>query len=180
MHLGRCTVIGTTIQPNSAPTFSICSLNDQGRRLQAPLLAEGRISDSVDLIRGRVRWCETERIDILCCPEAILGGLADCSNNPKSFAITAAQLTDVLIPLESGRVTCIVGFTELVTGGKLYNAAAVFHRGKVLGIYRKLHPAIRHSIYSAGTETRVFHVGGLTLGIAICISAFRASAANCG
>lgn len=36
------------------------------------------------------------------------------------------------------------------------------------GIYRKLHPAIRRSVYAAGAETPVFAADGLTFGIVIC------------
>ena len=43
---------------------------------QAPLLAAGSMG-ALDLIRARVRACEAEEVEILCCPEAILGGLAD-------------------------------------------------------------------------------------------------------
>jgi predicted amidohydrolase len=53
--------------------------------------------------------------------------------------------------------------------GRLYNSAAVFHRGAVVGIYRKLHPAIHRSIYEAGDEMPVFTVGDLTFGIIICL-----------
>ena len=41
-------------------------------------------------------------------------------------------------------------------------------RGTVAGVYRKRHPAIRRTVYSAGTDTPVFRVDGLTFGIAIC------------
>ena len=43
---------------------------------QAPLLPSGSTA-ALDLVRARVRWCESEGISFLCCPEAILGGLAD-------------------------------------------------------------------------------------------------------
>ena len=43
---------------------------------QAPLLPGGSM-EALKLIRDRVEWCETEGVDILCCPEAVLGGLAD-------------------------------------------------------------------------------------------------------
>jgi 5-aminopentanamidase len=43
---------------------------------QAPLLSAGSM-EALELIGDRVRWCETEGVDILCCPEAVLGGLAD-------------------------------------------------------------------------------------------------------
>ena len=35
-------------------------------------------------------------------------------------------------------------------------------------MYRKLHPAIRRSVYEAGDRAPVFTVGGLTFGIVIC------------
>ena len=136
---------------------------------QAPLLLEGSM-DALELIRGRVKWCETEGVDILCCPEAVLGGLADDAKHPVDFAIDveSGQLEALLAPLASKSVTVIVGFTETVGAGKLYNAAAVFHDGKVVGIYRKRHPAIRKSVYSAGDQSPVFTVGPLSFGIMIC------------
>jgi predicted amidohydrolase len=136
---------------------------------QSPLLPGGSMR-ALDLIREQVALCEEEGIPILCCPEAILGGLADFSDNPAPFAIRTdnRQLASVLTPLASDRVTCIVGFTELGCDGALYNAAAVFHRGRVQGVYRKIHPAIRRSVYAPGWETPVFRVGQLTFGIVIC------------
>jgi predicted amidohydrolase len=64
-------------------------------------------------------------------------------------------------------VTTILGFTE-VDRGRLYNSAAVCHRGSVAGIYRKRHPAINRSVYDAGEATPVFTVGTFTFGILIC------------
>jgi len=136
---------------------------------QAPLLAAGSL-DAIDLIQERVAWCESEGVSILCCPEAVLGGLSDYPENHARFAIRTddGQLAEALAPLASFTVTSIVGFTEIADDDKLYNAAAVFHKGQVAGIYRKLHPAIRRSVYSAGSATPVFRVDELTFGILIC------------
>ena len=136
---------------------------------QAPLLPSGS-REAVDLIRTRVEWCEGHGVAILCCPEAILGGLADYAEDPREFAIDAGgdQLARALVPLASDAVTTIVGFTEVARTGRLYNAAAVFHKGSVIGLYRKLYPAINRSIYDAGDGMPVFQVGGLTFGIVIC------------
>jgi predicted amidohydrolase len=136
---------------------------------QAPLLAAGS-RDALGLIRTRVEWCEVAGVTILCCPEAILGGLADYGGHPAAFAIAAdaGQLDAVLAPLASDTVTTIVGFTELAERGRLYNSAAVFQRGSVAGVYRKLYPAIHRSVYEAGREVPVFQVGELTFGIVIC------------
>jgi 5-aminopentanamidase len=136
---------------------------------QAPVLAAGSMS-ALDLIRERVAWCEAEGISILCCPEAILGGLADYADNAGEFAIRTddGKLASVLAPLASNTVTAIVGFTELTGHGELYNATAIFQRGRVAGVYRKLHPSIRRSVYTAGSQTPVFRVDGVTFGIVIC------------
>ena len=136
---------------------------------QAPLLAAGSL-EVIGLIQERVAWCESHEVSFLCCPEAILGGLADYDENPARFAIRTdnGQLARVLTPLTSNTVTSIVGFTEVAADNQLYNAAVVFHQGQVAGLYRKLHPAIRQSVYSAGFQTPVFRVGELTFGIVIC------------
>ncbi|HEX3528419.1 MAG TPA: carbon-nitrogen hydrolase family protein [Thermoanaerobaculia bacterium] len=135
---------------------------------QAPLLPSGSMV-AVELIRKRVDWCEAEGVEILCCPEAILGGLADYAARPADFAIDveSGQLRATLAPLASDSVTTILGFTE-ISAGQLYNSAVVFHKGALAGLYRKLHPAIRKSIYRPGDRTPVFRVDGLTFGIIIC------------
>jgi 5-aminopentanamidase len=136
---------------------------------QAPLLPPGS-REAVDLIRSRVDWCESHGVAILCCPEAILGGLADNAADPREFAIDAHgdQLVRSLAPLASDTVTTIVGFTEVTGTGRLHNTAAVIQRGSVIGLYRKLYPAINRSIYAAGDRMPVFQIDGLTFGIMIC------------
>jgi predicted amidohydrolase len=136
---------------------------------QAPLLPGGSM-EAIELIRKRVKWCESEGVKILCCPEAILGGLADYSPQPIDFAIDVerGQLGAVLAPLASTAVTTILGFTEINGGNRLYNSAAVFQNGTVVGLYRKIHPAINKSVYEPGDRIPVFTVSGLTFGIIIC------------
>jgi predicted amidohydrolase len=136
---------------------------------QAPLLAAGSM-DALGLIRARVEWCEAEGVTILCCPEAVLGGLADHGGHPSQFAFAAdaGRLDSALSPLTSDTVTTIVGFTELADEGRLYNSAAIFQRGSVVGLYRKLYPAIHRSVYQAGCKIPVFQAGEMTFGIVIC------------
>jgi predicted amidohydrolase len=138
---------------------------------QAPLLPPGSTEVALGLIRERVEWCESEGVEILCCPEGVLGGLADYAARPTAFAIDVegGHLDAALAPLASDRVTTIVGFTESAPRGRLYNSAAILHRGSVVGVYRKLYPAINKSIYAAGDRMPVFTVGDLTFGIVICL-----------
>ena len=92
--------------------------------------------EPIELIRKRVVWCEAEGVEILCCPEAVVGGLADYAARPSSIAIEVedGQLSAVLKPLASDTVTIILGFTEISKTGQLYNSAAVYHKGVVVGV----------------------------------------------
>jgi predicted amidohydrolase len=137
---------------------------------QMPLLPSGSIEAALSLIRERVAWCEVNGVSILCCPEAILGGLADDCADPQPLAMSvhSEQFDTMLAPLASDMVTTIVGFTERADDGRLYNAAAVFASGAIVGVYRKQHPAINRSVYAAGRQLPVFEAGGLRFGIVIC------------
>jgi predicted amidohydrolase len=136
---------------------------------QAPFLSTGSV-EVLGRIRKRIAWCEAERVKILCCPEAILGGLADYADDAPAIAIDVegGELEAVLAPLASDTVTTILGFTERTGAGALYNSAAIFHKGSVLAVCRKLHPAINRSIYEAGKELQIYDVDGFTFGILIC------------
>ena len=103
---------------------------------QAPFLCSGSMAEPLALIRKRIDWCESAGVEILCCPEAILGGLADYAPNPAAIAIKveSGQLNALLAPLASDTVATILGFTEITEAGRLYNSAAVFHRGSVVGL----------------------------------------------
>ena len=136
---------------------------------QAPLAACAD-AQVISLIRQQVDRSEALGVELLCCPEALLGGLADYVEQPERIAIdtSADGLDRVLAPLASDHVTTVLGFTEQGGDGHLYNAAAVFARGTVLGIYRKIHTAINRSVYHAGAEAPVFTVGNVTFGVLIC------------
>src|SRR5712691_10798683 len=88
--------------------------------------------DALDIIRMQIKRCESESVTILCCPEAILGGLADNDPHPTRFALAtdASVLKTVLSPLASHTVTTIIGFSELGDGGRIYNSAATFSEAK--------------------------------------------------
>ncbi|MGH9847759.1 MAG: nitrilase-related carbon-nitrogen hydrolase, partial [Blastocatellia bacterium] len=105
---------------------------------QTPLHATHSM-EVLGLIREQVEWCELNGVEILCCPEGVLGGLADYARSPAEIAldVKGGQLSAVLAPLASDTVTTILGFTEIGEGGRLYNSAAVFHQGTVVGLYRK-------------------------------------------
>lgn len=125
---------------------------------------------AIEALRVAVQECERRGISLLCCPEGALGGLADYVAEPTAIARLAQRdaLAAMLAPLASGTVSTVVGFTEVDAAGRWYNTAAVYAHGTVRGLYRKRHPAIRRSRYTAGSDAPVFEVNGMTLGILIC------------
>jgi 5-aminopentanamidase len=140
--------------------------------LQVPL---GSVAgDALTLIRRRADQCEAEDVRILCCPEAVVGGLADYARDPFKTAVPTSGILTFLGPVAGARLTVIVGFTELSSDGGLYNSAAVLRHGTLVGVYRKRHPAIRRSVYRAGKDSPVFHADAVCFGILICYdSTFR-------
>jgi predicted amidohydrolase len=124
----------------------------------------------IESLRTCVRECEARGVSMLCCPEGALGGLADYVDDPADIALAVHRgaLALALAPLASASVTVVVGFTEGDAAGRWYNAAAVYAHGEVRGLYRKRHPAIRRSRYTAGSDAPVFDVGGVSFGILIC------------
>lgn len=134
---------------------------------------------ALSLIREQLTRCEANGVDVLCCPEGALGGLADYVDDASLIAIDVRNdLPGIAATLASETVAVIVGFTEKAGDGQLYNSAAVMHRGDVVGFYRKLHPAINKSVYSAGSDASVFTVGDLTFGILICRDSTFSDAAH--
>ena len=134
---------------------------------QAPFV-EGSLKESIALIAEQVRSCESAGVEILCCPEGILGGLADYAARPSDIAIESQQLQRMLAPLASSSVATILGFTELGHDGHLFNTAALVYQGVVNGLYRKRYPAINRSVYTPGDNLPVFRIGQLTFGVVIC------------
>src|SRR2546429_4453871 len=134
---------------------------------QTPLLPSGS-AEVIDLIAVQVRACEAIDVEFLCCPEGVLGGLADYASRPYEIAINAreGQLQQALEPIASETVTTILGFTE-IDDGRLFNSAAVVCKGVVTGLYRKHHPAINRSIYESGHDRPAFKGHDLTVGILI-------------
>src|SRR4051812_32946353 len=96
-------------------------------------------TDAIVHLSARVRECERAGVRLLCCPEGSLGGLADYVDAPDDIAIPADPnvIATQLRPLASLSVTVIVGFTERDASGHYYNAAAVYSRGAIVGVYRK-------------------------------------------
>jgi len=127
--------------------------------------------DAIDHIAQQLTHCQVDGVDVLCCPEAIIGGLAHESDgeSPVDVALEVAngELAERLAPLMSTSVALIVGFTEKDEAGHIFGSAAVIADGHLAGIHRKAYPGYR-TVVQAGIELATFQLGAATCGVMIC------------
>ena len=127
--------------------------------------------DGVRLVAEQLEACEAAGVEMLCCPEAIIGELANESDGDSpervAFGVDNGELLEVLAPLTGSPVTVVVGFSERSPSGELFNSAAVLAGGAVVGVYRKAYPG-PGSAYGAGNDLPIFSHGTTTFGVLIC------------
>lgn len=137
---------------------------------QAPYLPFGSM-DAIALIEDQIAACEAQGVEILCCPEAVIGGLAheSAGQSPSEVALGVenGELSAVVAPLLRTPVTVIVGFTEQDPSGSLYNSAALLAGGQIAAVYRKVYPGYRTAI-QAGNDLPIFWRESTPFGIIIC------------
>jgi predicted amidohydrolase len=98
----------------------------------------------VDLIREQVEICESQGVEILCCPEGVLGGLADYVGRPSEIAINVNNVYVVRADV-AGRVKNSVSYGS--TG-------IVDPDGKVLVEAKQLEPCLIVADISLGPQQR--------------------------
>jgi predicted amidohydrolase len=135
---------------------------------QAPYLPFG-CWDAVDMITMQLIDCERAGVELLCCPEAIIGGLAheSAGQSPRDVALTVDELRRLVAPLAASPVTSVVGFTERGSDDAVYSSAVLLTDGDIRTVYRKVYPGYRTEV-SAGTDLPVVALGDTPLGMMIC------------
>nr|MBA2601798.1 NAD+ synthase [Actinomycetota bacterium] len=96
----------------------------------------GDIDGNVERIEHAMGWAAKAGAQVMVAPE-----LAVCGYPPEDLVLKRGFLVanhDAVqrIAAETGELLAIVGFVES-SEGHLYNAAAICHRGEVVGVYRK-------------------------------------------
>ena len=131
-----------------------------------PFPAQG----GAELVAAYLDRAQAEGVEIVCCPEALIGELANESDGdtPATVALSIVddELDAALAPLMGWDMTIVVGFTERGADGQLHNAAAVISDSTVCGIYRKTYPG--SSACVAGTQLPIFHHRDVPFGVLIC------------
>jgi len=110
-------------------------------------------------------------VDLLTFPE-----LAICGYPPEDLLLKPQFIEENLRSLNqvvehSSGLTLVVGFVD--AKGDIYNAAAVIHDGKLVGVYHKVYlPNYgvfnENRYFQAGKESPVYVIAGVGVGINIC------------
>jgi len=124
--------------------------------------------------RSIVRTIDEARslgVDLLTFPE-----LAVCGYPPEDLLLKPHFIQENLkalerIVLSSAGITVVVGFVD--SEGDIYNAAAIAHDGRLIGVYRKMYlPNYgvfdENRYFQAGGECQVYVIAGVGVGVNIC------------
>ena len=137
---------------------------------QAPFLPFGSF-DAIDQIRDRIAECDELGVDLLVCPESVIGGLAleSDGHDPDQVALGVAsgELADAVGSWRPVATTVVAGFTERDEQGQLFSAAVVIGPTGILAVTRKLFPGYR-TVIQAGAELTVHDLAGATAAIIVC------------
>jgi predicted amidohydrolase len=127
----------------------------------------GDFAHNLSRVEQGLQWADRERVQIVSFPECFLTGYPDTERTARAdaFMVDSPSMMRLLDLSSRYEATGIVGFNEL-RGADLYNTAAVFHKGHLLGCYSKCTAYQR--FHRQGREFPVFERDGVTFGVVIC------------
>jgi predicted amidohydrolase len=132
--------------------------------------------ESVALAEEAIAGASTERADILCFPECFVPGYRGLGKTvPPADPVFLERAWSALAAAAARANVAVILGTERVLDDRLLISALVIDRdGTIAGFQDKvqLDPS-EEGPYSPGSGRRVFQVGALTFGIAICHEGWR-------
>ena len=139
----------------------------------------GDLAGNSSKILDQAQLAHSAGAHVILYPEMVLTGypVEDLALRSTFRSASKKALTD-LIPLLPVDLVAVVGYLEESADGKPQNAVAVIHDKKILGTYIK-HHLPNYGVFDefrnfvAGTQSLVFRVHGIDIGIAICEDIWR-------
>ena len=117
-----------------------------------------------------------EGVDVVCFPECFVPGYRAISRSvpPPDPVFLENAWSSVAVAAAKARVAVILGTERLVKAALLITALVIDRDGTIAGFQDKvqLDPS-EEGTYSFGSGRRVFQVGSVTFGIAICHEGWR-------
>ncbi len=137
----------------------------------------GDLDGNAGKILESIRLAREMDADVVALPELAVTGYP-----PEDLVFRAQFIADNRMALDkviaaSEGLTAVVGFVD-AAGGAIYNAAAIIHDGALVDVYHK-HLLPNYGVFDeqryfrAGTSTRVYGVGGVTVAVNVCEDIWR-------
>lgn len=130
----------------------------------------GALAENAQKVIEYIKEAEALGADMVAFPEMVIPGYPpeDLLLKPQFIKDNLAQLQRVVEA--TGKVAAVVGFVD--QADDIYNAAAVIHNGRLVGVYRKMFlPNYgvfdEDRYFKPGREALVFIVNGVGVGITI-------------
>ncbi len=132
--------------------------------------------ESVAIACKAIEQAGAAQADLICFPECYIPGYRTFGRNasPPDPAFLEGAWAAVAKAAAEANVAVILGTERVVEGALRISALVIRRDGAVSGFQDKvqLDPS-EDSIYSPGSERRIFQAGDLTFGIAICHEGWR-------
>ncbi|MBP7216476.1 MAG: NAD+ synthase [Candidatus Omnitrophica bacterium] len=137
----------------------------------------GDLSGNADLIIRYLKHAEGLGSDIVMFPELALTGYPpeDLLHKPKFIDDSLMMLKRLVTEVDD--IGAVVGFVDK-KGNNLFNAAAIIHKKKIMGVYHKMilpnyGVFDEQRYFTPGVKPLVFTCGGNRFGLAICEDIWR-------
>ena len=149
---------------------------DTFRIALANLLFPATPAESIALAERAIAQAGSERAGLICFPECFVPGYRGLGKQvpPPDPAFLERAWSAVAAAAAKAKVAVVLG-TERVSDGALLATALVINSdGTVAGLQDKvqLDPS-EDGLYTPGSQRRIFQVGPLTFGVAICHEGWR-------
>ncbi|MCA9405346.1 MAG: NAD+ synthase [Candidatus Omnitrophica bacterium] len=121
---------------------------------------------------------EIAKAAALCADLVVFPELALCGYPPEDLLYKEHFIKDNLhavneLAKEAKIIAAIFGFVDMDKKGNLYNAAAIIHNGKVVGVYHK-RQLPNYGVFDekryfiSGNNEGLFSLNGVSIGVSIC------------
>ena len=133
-------------------------------------------AESVELARLGVARAGAEGAGIVCFPECFVPGYRGPGKSvpPPDAAFMEAAWSAIADAARRAHIAVVLGTERVVNGAPIASALVINMDGSTAGFQDKVQvDPSEDDLYKPGTDRRVFTVGDLTFGVAICHEGWR-------
>lgn len=131
---------------------------------------------SVQLAEQGIAQAAAERAEIICFPECYVPGYRAPGKNVASpdQAFLERSWSAIAAAAGEARIAVVLGTERVVSGELLASALVINPDGTIAGFQDKVQiDPSEEPVYSAGSDRRVFQIGNVKFGVAICHEGWR-------